>query len=273
VASPDPGQLVDGYVRIASILGNPMLLAIYLALGIPLLFCEVARARTQSARDFWLVCSTISVVGIVFTQTRVGLLALLVTGTFFLARRLRNAFSFFAIFVVCFLLLAVAGVSRFSPARISDEVDSWLERQAPILRSIPARDWLVGAGPHEPFWAEESAGRGASDREVVPNMHITLAREQGVGAWLVTMWLIGAALWMMKRAYDAASDERLRVQLWAIMSCVAVFLVSMNGMNTFHNLPLQIFFWSLIGIGLEIANQVSKGRRSNLIWRFGDAGD
>ncbi|MGH7859716.1 MAG: sugar transferase, partial [Candidatus Binatia bacterium] len=112
LATQSPEELVEGYVRIASVLGNPMLLAVYLVLGIPLLFCEVSRVRTQRERDFWLVCSTISVIGVVFTQTRVGLVALLVTGTFFLSRRLGQAFFFFAVFVLCFVLLALAGVSR-----------------------------------------------------------------------------------------------------------------------------------------------------------------
>jgi hypothetical protein len=44
-------------------------------------------------------------------------------------------------------------------------------------------------------------------------------------------------------------------------------------MNTFHHLPSQIFFWSLIGIGLGLATRLRHPRRQNVIWRFGDAGD
>ena len=47
----------------------------------------------------------------------------------------------------------------------------------------------------------------------------------------------------------------------------------MNAMNVFHDLTLQIFFWSLIGIGLGIVVHLNGPRRHNLIWRFGDAGD
>ncbi|MGH7822297.1 MAG: sugar transferase [Candidatus Binatia bacterium] len=276
LASPHPEELFEGYVRIASVLGSPMLLAVYLVLGIPLLFCEVSRARTQQERDFWLVCSTISVIGIVFTQTRVGLLALLVTGTFFLSRRLGQAFSFVAAFALCFVLFAAAGVSRFSPVRIGEEVGAWIDRQAPILEAVPARQWLTGAGPGHPFWRERPAAERADvERRYreVPNMHLTLAREHGVGGWLVTVWLILSALWTMKKAHDEVADERLKLQLWAIMSCIVGFLVSMNGMNTFHNLPIQIFFWSLVGIGLQTVNHARRRRRLNLIWRFGDAGD
>jgi hypothetical protein len=47
----------------------------------------------------------------------------------------------------------------------------------------------------------------------------------------------------------------------------------MSGMNTFHNLTIQVFFWSLIGIGLALAIQLNGQSRYNLVWRFGDAGD
>ena len=217
-----------------------------------------------------MTCATISVVGIVFTQTRVGLLALLVTGAFFLSRRSRAALWFVTFFLAGFLLLGALGVNRFSPSRIGNEAVAWLDRNVPILGKVEPREWIVGAGPRLPFWDEMPPQK---DRRIVPNMHVTLAWELGAGAWLITMGLILAALWRMKKAYDRLTDERMRVQLWAIMSCVVGYLVSMNGMNTFHNLPLQIFFWSLVGIGLEIVNHAPQSRPTNLIWRFGDAGD
>jgi hypothetical protein len=70
-----------------------------------------------------------------------------------------------------------------------------------------------------------------------------------------------------------SKDERLKTILWAIISSVLGFLVSMNGMNTFYNLTIQVFFWSLIGIGLAIVIQLNGQLRHNLVWRFGEAGD
>jgi hypothetical protein len=77
----------------------------------------------------------------------------------------------------------------------------------------------------------------------------------------------------MRQVYARAKDEQLKLILWAIISSLLGFLISMNAMNVFHNLTLQIFFWSLIGIGLGIVVHLNGHRRSNLIWRFGDAGD
>jgi hypothetical protein len=82
------------------------------------------------------------------------------------------------------------------------------------------------------------------------------------------MWLIFSSLWAMKQAHDRTKDQRPKYTLWAIISSILGFLISMNGMNTFHNLTLQIFFWSLIGIGLGIVIHLNGHRRHNLIWRF-----
>ena len=104
-------------------------------------------------------------------------------------------------------------------------------------------------------------------------MHLTLMLEHGITGWLIIMWLIFSTLWAMKQVHDRLQDDRLKTVLWAIISSILGFLVSMNALNTFHHLTLQIFFWSLIGIGLGIVIHLNGNRRHNLIWRFGDAGD
>jgi hypothetical protein len=104
-------------------------------------------------------------------------------------------------------------------------------------------------------------------------MHLTLALEHGVAGWCVIMWLIFSTLRTMKQACGRTNDEQLQSILRAIMASLLGFLISMNAMNVFHDLTLQIFFWSLLGIGLGIVVHLNGYRRYNLIWRFGDAGD
>jgi membrane-associated PAP2 superfamily phosphatase len=70
-----------------------------------------------------------------------------------------------------------------------------------------------------------------------------------IAGWLTLMWLIVSTLWAMRCAYIRARDEELMSILWAIVFSVLGFLISMNLMNAFHNLTIQNFFWSLIGIG------------------------
>src|SRR4030095_6751914 len=118
-ASPLAAALSHGADgRMSSLLGNPMLLAVYLVLGIPLLLAEVSRTRSRGERDFWVACTTISVIGILFSQNRTGFLALLVTGTFFLSRRWLHALVFSGILVGTLVLLGWLGVPRLTATTI-----------------------------------------------------------------------------------------------------------------------------------------------------------
>jgi lipopolysaccharide/colanic/teichoic acid biosynthesis glycosyltransferase len=268
-------RLLESYIRVSSIPGNPKVLAVYLVLGIPLLLSEVMRARSQRGRDFWLICTTISFIGIFFTQSRLGLFALMVTGTLFLYRRLSHAFSFLAIFLLLFLFLVSLGVPRFSLPGIRGDLAEWVEERADMAEIFSPKAWLLGIGPMtvpNPI-TEPPAGEGDQKDALINNMHLTLMLENGIAGWLIMMWLIFSSLWAMKRAHDKSKDESLKTILWAIISSVLGFLVSMNGMNTFYNLTIQVFFWSLIGIGLAIVIQLNGQLRHNLVWRFGDSGD
>jgi len=266
-----------GALRASSIVGSPVALAVYLVLGIPLLLAEVALARTQRARDFWLVCATVSFVGTFFTQSRVGLLALLVAGTVFLSRRRAQALAFGAIVLAGALLLVSLGSARFAPAAVKGEVEAWVASRTFLLQR-PLHQWLVGAGPARTsaLVAEASAAgaRPARPQDVaIDNMHVTLLLEHGLLGWGVIMWLILSALAAMKYAHDRLRDERLRTLLWAIVSSVVGYLVSMNSMNTFHHLAIQVYSWALIGLGLGLVTHATGARWPNLIWRFGDPGD
>jgi len=283
LSTPPDAKLLEGYARISSILGKPIILSVYLVLGLPLLLAEVIQADSQRKRDFWIVCTTISGIGIFLTQSRIGLLALLITGTVFLSQRLRYAFIFSTIVLFCFLLALSLGASRFSPIQFGEEVTTWVQDMTPVLQTISTRRWLIGGivrtdsrsggvSPDSPLGIAFAPHRGPfspEEHEIeIANMHLVLAMEHGVIGWLIIMWIISASLRAMKQAYDRTKDERLKLTLWAIISSVVGFLISMNGMNTFYNLTLQIFFWSLIGIGLGIAIHVSGHRRHNLIWPF-----
>lgn len=273
------GALLETSTRISSILGNPVVLAVYLVLGIPVLLCEVSRARTQRSRDFWLVCTTLSCVGVFFTQTRVGLLALFVTGTLFLYRRRWQAALFAAAFLACFAGLTLLAMPRLSLPRMLEDVAEWIERERTTLHAIDAKTWVLGAGAStvhrlvDNEGPESAATRGRGPSGLSRNMHWRLVLEHGITGWLVFMWVVLASLRAMKRTHDRLKDDRLKIVLWAIISSVVGFLISMNAMNTFHHLTIQVFFWSLMGIGLGIAVRPGGTRRHNLIWRFGEGGD
>jgi hypothetical protein len=177
------------------------------------------------------------------------------------------------------LLLVSFGSHRFSPSGIYTEASQWLREKSSLVERFAVKTWLIGGEAITPYPLVASPGprnSSPSDREQIddiPNMHVTLALEHGITGWGVIMWLIFSALWAMQQTCRKTQDHELESILRAIISSVLGFLISMNAMNVFHDLTLQIFFWSLIGIGLGIVVHLNGERRSNLIWRFGDAGD
>lgn len=272
------GPAAASLVTVSSVLTSPVALAVYLVLGIPLLLAEVTSARDGRHRDFWLICATISFVGVFLTQTRVGLLALLVAGTLFLYRRRTGMLSFVSVFVLCVLFLVSLGLPRFTaPQVIADLQRRFEERRALFER--PSRQWLIGtgaAGTAELVAGQPTKRGSVADRPkplAMSNMHLTLISEYGLLGWLLMMWIVLATIAAVRRAHDRTKDERLKILLWAILSSLAGHLVSMASMNTFHHLPIQVFFWSLVGIGVGLATRIHSARRRNVIWRFGDAGD
>jgi lipopolysaccharide/colanic/teichoic acid biosynthesis glycosyltransferase len=263
--------------KISSILDNPVELAVYLVLGMPLLLAEVTSTRDLRLRDFWLVCATISFVGVFLTQTRVGLLALLVSGALFLCRRRSGVLAFVSVFLLCILLLVSMGLPRFAVPDIIDDMSRRFDERAMLFQRSPVQ-WLIGSGAAgtAELIAERQADASAGLRPRPPalsNMHLTLILEHGIVGWLLVMWIVIATIVAIARAYRRARDERLKTLSWAILSSLAGYLVSMASMNTFQHLPIQVFFWSLIGIGLGLAARAPGPRRHNVIWRFGDAGD
>jgi lipopolysaccharide/colanic/teichoic acid biosynthesis glycosyltransferase len=263
---------------VSSLLNSPVELAVYLVLGMPLLLAEVTAARGVSHRDFWLVCATISFVGIFLTQTRVGLVALLVAGTLFLCRRRSGVLAFVSVFLLCILLLVSLGLPRFTLPDVAGDVARRLDEQTMLLQR-PLVQWLIGAGATGTAEAVAERRTAPADPATRPrppamsNMHLTLLAEHGIVGWLIVMWIVVATMITIVRAHGRARDERQKTLLWAILSSLAGYLVSMASMNTFHHLPTQVFFWSLLGIGLALATRTGGTRRHNVIWRFGDAGD
>ncbi|HLY36748.1 MAG TPA: sugar transferase [Candidatus Binatia bacterium] len=263
-----------GTVRIAATLGSPVALAAYLVLGMPLVLVELVCAEGREERDFWLVCSTLVIVGIVLTQTRTGLVALWLTGSIFAWRVSRPMFRLFAGASLVFLMMMVwMGGLRLSPGSIREE---W-ERRASVTRAAVESEAaaplgvLLGPEPGKGAISLVEENAGGHHRVLRnANMHLTLVQRTGVVGWGLMMWVIGSALVAICRGSAAVTDRKLALLLWAIFSSGLGFLVSMSNFNAFYDAPIQIFFWGLLGIGMAIVVHQS-GRRPafNVIWRFG----
>jgi lipopolysaccharide/colanic/teichoic acid biosynthesis glycosyltransferase len=267
---------MHGVARITATLGNPVVLATYLVLGIPLVLCQLTQARSGPARDFWLICATVAIVGVILTQTRIGLLALAVTGGVFLSRVSPRALAGFAVAAVAFVVATSAvGGLRLSREEIASE---WRRRVAvtgEVLAQLPEGNLLFGGtqGGDGIGWAEPARPPAHEEKREGSNMHLTLIVENGILGWGVMMWLLISALRALYRSASEVADPGLRLILWSIFSSVLGFLISMSNVNAFYNPTIQIFFWGLVGIGMGIATHLNGRRPSfNVIWRFGDDG-
>ena len=269
------GALPHGTPRIAATLGSPVVLATYLVLGMPLVLVELTCAERREERDFWLVCTTLVIVGVLLTQTRTGLLALCLTGAVFAWRVSRQMFRLFAGVTLAFMVMMVlVGGLRLSANAVTGEFERRLSLSTSAITSE--------GGPLELLFGPEP-GKGAVSLVDVPdpgpahhhrerneNMHLTLVQRTGLVGWALMMWVIGAALAAIYRGSKGVSDGRLGLVLWAIFSSGLGFLVSMSNFNAFYDATMQIFFWSLLGLGMAIVTH-RNGRRPgfNVIWRFG----
>ena len=261
--------------RLVSTLGNPVVLSAYLVLGVPLVVLELVCARKREEREFWLIATTLVLVGVLLSQTRLALLALWLTGAIFSWGISRRAFRLVLGAAVGFLALLVAtGTFRFEATALQKE----LARRAAVTSAVVQQTLgsprgLIGTAP----------GKGADSAVVLPasggqgsrevsneNMHLTLMQRTGVVGWALMMWVIGAALTAIGRASGRVEDRRLALTLWAIFSAGLGFLVSMVNLNTFYNPTLQVLFWGLLGIGMAIATHFGSQRPTfNVIYRFG----
>ena len=265
----------SGLPRVASTLGSPVVLAAYLVLGIPLVFVELVCAERREERDFWLICTTLVLVAVMLTQTRLSLLALWVTGAVFAWRVSRRAFRLVLGAAIALLgILVMSGALRLSPTDIGAEFSRRLTVTAATI-SEEATDLrgLIGTDPGKGAVATVEVGHGpdgAPEKVHNENMHLTLVLRTGLIGWALIMWVIGAALAGIYRGSRSVNDRRLALTMWAIFSSGLGFLISMSNFNAFYNPTIQIMFWGLLGIGTAIATHFGARRpQFNVIYRFG----
>src|SRR5262249_20110878 len=157
------GGAEGGLPRVASTLGSPVVLAAYLVLGIPLVFVELVCAERREERDFWLICTTLVVVAVLLTQTRLSLLALWLTGTVFAWRVSGRAFRLVLGAAIALLgVLVMSGALRLSPADIGSEFSRRLTVTAATISEEAAMGLrgLVGTDPGKGAVAMVEVGHG-----------------------------------------------------------------------------------------------------------------
>jgi len=258
--------------RMSSTLGNPVLLATYLVLGLPFLLTQMLHSRTREVRDLWVACATIALVGIFLTQTRMGFVALLMTFGTFLWRSRYRLLAIVSLALVMVGLIAVGGERlRMSLPEVTAEASRRTVAATEVF-SAPATELLLGVGS---IRRQAVSPIPEKDRPwISSNMHLTLIRQHGLIGWGLMMWIFGATMLALYRGYDHIHDPHMRRIVWAIFSSMVGVLISMTDANVFFSVTIQIFFWGMVGVGLGIITHLS-GRRPSfrVLWRFGEHGD
>jgi lipopolysaccharide/colanic/teichoic acid biosynthesis glycosyltransferase len=263
---------VQGAPRMSSTLGNPVLLATYLVLGLPFLVTQLLHSRTREQRDFWVGCATIALIGVFLTHTRMGLVALIVTASVFLWKTAHRYVGILALAVLMVIAVMLAG----RELRISvPEVTAEAARRGVIAEhvfSAPPVELLLGVGSTRRLAISPIPEQDA--RWISNSMHLTLIRQNGVVGWGLMLWVLGAALLSLYRGYERIHDPHMRRIVWAIFSSLVGFLISMTDANVFFNVTIQIYVWGMVGIGMGIITHLN-GRRPtfHVLWRFGEHGD
>jgi lipopolysaccharide/colanic/teichoic acid biosynthesis glycosyltransferase len=263
--------------RISSTLGNPVILSTYLVLGFPLLLCELAYAEKKPLRDFWLISTTIVFINIILTQTRIGLLSLAVTGSIFFYKNSKAKFITFLFgFILLFLLLIAVGGPRYSPHKVILECRQALITSSTFLSEMTLDRLIIGVGANNaknyPI-KELSLVKDPSGEKILPpsNMHLLLIIENGIIGWMIMMWIIFAALRKFYISYVRLRDLRFQMILWAIFASISGFIISMNNLETFSNMSLQVLFWGLLGVGTAITVRFSTTKPGFIkVWKFED---
>jgi Bacterial sugar transferase len=258
--------------RMSSTLGNPVLLATYLVLGLPFLLTQMLHSRTREVRDLWVACATIALVGVFLTQTRMGFVALLVTFGTFLWRSRYRLLAILSLVLVMITMVVLGGESlRLSLPEVTAEASRRGEVASEVF-AAPAKELLLGVGS---IRRQAVSPIPEKDRPwISSNMHLTLIRQHGLIGWGLMLWIFGATMLALYRGYDQIHDPHMRRIVWAIFSSMVGVLISMTDANVFFSVTIQIFFWGMVGVGLGIITHLS-GRRPSfrVLWRFGEHGD
>ncbi|MGE0681332.1 MAG: sugar transferase [Candidatus Binatia bacterium] len=271
---PTEGTLSSSTWAIRATFANADVLSAYLVLGFPLLLCQLMHARTRAGRDFWLVSTTIAFVSILLTQNLLGLLALFVACAVFLFYISSRAIPLLlCVFLIPILLLGAWDESALF-RKVSVSVQQNFTSAMQTLTSEPSYSLFIGSGI-KTQQAHLGFNVDSSPDDVVEfstqNMHLTLIQETGLLGWFSLLWIFAATLRTLYRGARQTIDSYQRSLLWAIFASLIGFLISMNALNTFFFLPLQLLFWGLVGLGLGVTTHiVNKQSPFYVIWRFGD---
>ncbi len=256
------GGIDDGNIRAVSTLGDPNVLALYLAMAIPLLLYLRLSSDGRRARIAWTAGALFSTACLILTFSRSGYIAFLTAVLSFFSRWHRQ--WFFRALAACILLVAVAEVSEIERFSIRSTMTSPQGRRMiqlyasvlsgakdNLLLGVGWRNWKAVVNRRSSDNGAISLGPVASPR-TLKNMYLTLLIEQGLIGLFFMLLIFVAALQAFYRGSYQVQDQSLQILLWAIFSSALGFMANMLFFDSFYFLAVQVTFWFLLGLGIGV---------------------
>ena len=262
------GEVRDGELRAASVFGESNVLALFLAMAVPLLLYLRLSSREPGARWFWTAGVAVATVCLGLTFSRSGYLAGATSVLVFLWRWHRRVF--YAALVGCALLVVGAELSDHD--RLSVRRTAEAPMTARMLKLYGAvvggakDELLLGIGWRNWKFALEDT---VVAEDVIPlgpvalprtlkNMYLTILVEHGlIGLFLVLLIFVN----VLGPIYEGSrhiADPALQGLLWAIFSSALAFMVNMLFFDSFYFVAVQLSFWLLIGFGVGVAMEFGR---------------
>ncbi len=263
------GGINDGGVRAVSSLGDPNVLALFLAMALPLLFYLRLSSGGRHARLTWTAGLLLSAACLFLTFSRSGHLAFVTAVLAFLSRWHRR--WFYGALAASIALAVVAEISGIERLSVRSTVTSPQGRRMVSLYATvlsgATDDLLLGTGWRN--W-KGAVDRGRSDNEgislgpvsmprTLKNMYMTLLVEQGLVGLFFMLLIFVAALQACYRGSYQVPDRSLQILLWAIFSSALGFMVNMLFFDSFYFVAVQVTFWLLLGLGIGLATEFGTG--------------
>lgn len=184
-----------GRIVILGTLGNPNLLAGYLAAGLPVVILNLK--NSSLIRLFWLVTTPFLIGAVILTGSRVGVLMLVIESLVIFVYGLKTAKKYFFLFIAVVLLLLLGIGATWQEKDQSLFENRWLIWKLGI--AAIARQPLLGYGPEGTTLAYDRAFKSMDYRledliiDRAHNIFIDITLSSGVsGLFFFLLWLAEA---------------------------------------------------------------------------------
>ncbi|MDO9087607.1 MAG: O-antigen ligase family protein [Anaerolineaceae bacterium] len=251
-----------GRWRVAGTMGNPGPAAGYLS-GMVMIALAMGWYYQKSLKKLLIGCVFLSIIALICTGSRIGLVGFLVSIILFFLIGLHQGWikkSTFLFLIVSIFLIIIVFFGVIS-SRFSTLTDSSTQSR-PMMwrlawRTIQAHPWLgVGAGNYalvtRDYFTADIGVPGEVYDKIVHNAYLGIWAESGTFSILCYIGLLGSAI------LKAWSYNRLKPNFVSFLGIgLALALASLSIQmvtGTFHTRPITYFVWILIALVACLSN-------------------